>query len=107
MIRACLDLRKHSLQRLTGFLTGRFLLRKHSRNLNLVEYASYRFSRQGEETTANLFRRCDPVMIERSKNLGQYQIVTEVRGILGRRMILTGPVAHVSLISQDNIRLLF
>lgn len=47
------------------FLTGNCLLRKHSRDLNLVEDASWGFCRQSEETPQHLLRRCDEDMTKK------------------------------------------
>lgn len=72
-LRECMSLSKTRLNRLPGFLvTGNCLLMKHSRNLTLVEDASCRFDRQGEETSLNLLSRCDAVMTKTPENLRQH-----------------------------------
>lgn len=48
-LEVCIGFSKTRLRRLIGFFTGICLLRKNSRNLGLIEAASYRFFGLGEE----------------------------------------------------------
>lgn len=63
----CISLCKNRLRRLTDILIGHCLLRKHSKNVDVVGDTSCTFCGQREKDPCHLLQECDAVSVEWEK----------------------------------------